>query len=75
MKKTKEKGGEQGGLVMGKPLCTVLVWAWLIACFFIHLYGSLCVEGQGVTWLMSVGVGERKNVRALWVIIMLIIMG
>jgi len=37
------------------------VWVWLIVCFFIHLYGSLCVEGLCVTWLMPVGIGERKK--------------
>ena len=43
-KKTKNKMEENmGGPVVGKPLCTILVWAWLIVCFFIHLYGSLCV--------------------------------
>jgi len=46
---------------MGNPLCAVLVWVWLIACFFIHICGSLCVEGQCVTWLMAVGIGERKR--------------
>jgi len=45
---------------MGNPLCAVLVWVWLIACFFIHLCGSLCVEGLCVTWLMPAGNGERK---------------
>jgi len=45
---------------MGNLLCAVLVWVWLIACFFIHLSGSLCVGGQCVTWLMPVGIGERK---------------
>ena len=33
-KENKTKRGEPGGPVLGKPLCTVLVWAWLIACFF-----------------------------------------
>jgi len=28
---------------VGKLLCNVLVWVWIIACFFIHLHGSLCV--------------------------------
>ena len=32
-----------------------------IACFFIHLHGSLCVEGLCMTWLMPVGIGERKG--------------
>jgi len=45
---------------MGNPLCAVLMWVWLIVCFFIHIRGSLCVEGLCVTWLMSVGNGERK---------------
>ena len=47
---------------MGNLLCDVLlwVWVWLIACVFIHLCGLLCVEGQCVTWLMAVGLGERK---------------
>ena len=36
-RKNKAKGGKPGDPVVGKPLCTVLVWAWLIACFFIHL--------------------------------------
>jgi len=40
---------------MGNPLCAVLVWVWLIVCFFIYLCGSLCV-----TWLLPVGNGERK---------------
>jgi len=46
---------------VGKPLCTALVWVWLIECFLIHLYGSLCVEGLCVTWLMPVGIGERQR--------------
>ena len=62
-KKTRQKGGEPGGPVVGKPLCTVLlVWAWLIACFFIRLYGSYCVEGLCVAWLLPVGTGGRKIV-------------
>jgi len=32
-------------------VCTILVWAWLVVCFFIHLYGSLCVEGLCLTRL------------------------
>ena len=51
---------------MGKPLCTTLTWAWLVACFFIHLYGSLCVEGLCVTWLdlvIACGVWIEKYVR------------
>ena len=46
--------------------CTVLLWAWLIACFFIHLYGSLCVEDVCVKWLMRVGTGERKKCEKLF---------
>ena len=30
------KGGEPGGPVLGRLLCTVFVRVWLIACFFIH---------------------------------------
>ena len=45
---------------MGDPLCAVLVWVWFIARFFNPLWGSLCVEGVCVTWLMPVGIGERK---------------
>jgi len=45
---------------MGNLLCAVLVWVWLIARFFIHLGESLCVEGQCVSWLMAVGIGDRK---------------
>ena len=45
---------------MGNPLCAVLMWVWLIACFFNHLCVSLCVEGLCVTWLMPVGIGDRK---------------
>jgi hypothetical protein len=37
-----KNGGERGGPVVAKLLCTVLVWFWLIACFFILLI-SHCV--------------------------------
>jgi len=57
----KNKKGELGGPVVGQPLCNVLMWVWLIACFFIHLHGSLSVEGLCVTWLMPVGIGEGKR--------------
>jgi len=54
---------------VGKPLCTVLLWAWLIVCFFIHLHGSLCVEGLRVTQLDLViaygGWRKKKCVRIL----------
>jgi len=34
----------------------------LAYCVLLHSsYGSLCVEGLCVTWLMPVGVGERKQ--------------
>jgi len=56
----KAKRRRVGGPVIGRLLCTVLVWVWLIACYFIHLYGSLCM-GLCVTWLMPVEVGERKH--------------
>ena len=32
-------------------------------------YGSPCVEGLCVAWLLHVGFGERKCVRIIWVII------
>ena len=45
---------------MGNLLCTVLVWVWLFCVFLHSSYGSLCVEGLCVTWLLPVGFGERK---------------
>jgi len=50
---------------VGNPLCTILICAWVIVCFFIHLYGSLFVESLCVTRLdMVIACGEwrEKNV-------------
>ena len=54
--------------VVGKPLCAVLVWVWLYACSFIHLCGSLCVEGLCMTWLMVV---SRAPVYVLYLLVRL----
>jgi len=53
------KGGESGGPVVGRLLCTDLVRVWLIACFFIHHW--VAVHGSSVCDLViACGFGERK---------------
>jgi len=55
------KGGEPGGPVVGRLLCTVFLQVWLIACFFIHHW--VAVHGSSVCDLaIASGVWRQKSV-------------
>jgi len=63
--KNSKRGGEPGGHVVGRLLCTVPMWVWLIACFTTHLLFAVC--GRSVCDMVIVcgGWREKKCVRIL----------
>ena len=63
--KTSKKGEKPGGPVMGRLLCTLLVWVWLIAsvscsCVF-FIFWFVCIQPEGLDVKISSNTPPQYN--------------